>query len=92
MGTSQCPTVSVFAEDLSLHFSSWLNVFSVIAGQNKQALKQLLLLEASECENRRFSESATCMSHLLDSECVSASLTVTALTVNYTVTANCLLH
>lgn len=31
-------------------------------------------------------------SHLLHSECVSASLTVTALTVNYTVTANCLLY
>lgn len=44
----------------------------------------------SECENRRFSASVACMSHLLHSECVSACLTVTALTVNYTVCANCL--
>lgn len=47
-------------------------------------------LKKSECENRRLPGSAACMSHLLDSECASASFTVTALTVIYTVTANCL--
>lgn len=42
----------------------------------------------SSCEYRRFAVAAACMSHLLDSEYVSASFTVTALI--YTINTSCL--
>lgn len=66
-----------------VHFSTQ-SLFCDISGWNKHTSTEAVP------ENRRRAGPAACMSHLLDSECASASFTVTTLSVIYTVNANCL--